>query len=281
MVETVVSSVVGGVLNKKAKSKSSKAAGMIAPKKVDTGASTYDTYSGTVNLDPSIRAMQSDYINSMRGFTDDVGSMYDAYSTGLTGLQGQVDDMRSAYMGNQSEYREAMLNPIRESIARREGDLERELSRTKVRGSFADMQRTNLAMEAGRTLSDAEARIENQRINKLGDFLGMDADILKSSLASDSGRLAALQAIEESIAGISMDRFNQEMQLLRMPSTFIPGTSQAASMTATSEGAYSQAQTKIAGDLIGAAGDYFSNSSNDSFFNTGAENMSDTWENWS
>jgi len=281
-IETVVAaglSAYGSSQASKASRKASKAAQMIVPDMVNTGYSTYDPQTGTASLDPSIRSMQDDLIGAQSGFKTDVGSMFDSYNTGLEGLQGQVDTMRADYMGNQSNYREAMLNPVREAIARREGSLDKELGRTKVRGSFAQGARTNLALDSARALSDREAQVENDRINRLGDFLNMDADILKQGLASDQGRLSMLQSIEQSLSGISMDRFNQEMQLLGLPAQFVPGATSAAAITSNAAAMEGRANTQYLGKIFSAAGDY-DGGSTDPFFTTDSSNMNDTWENW-
>jgi len=122
--------------------------------------------------------------------------------------------------------------------------------RTGVRGSFAQKARSSLAIESGRALSDRSAQIENERINKLGDFLGMDADLLKAGLASDEGRVSMLSQLEQSLSGISMDRFNQEMALLGLPATFIPGTSRQAEISANARGIEAQQYSKLAGSML-------------------------------
>ena len=257
MVETVVSGVVTNALTKRGSSKAKKAAGMIVPKTINTGNSIYNTKEGTFELDPSIREMQDSVFGGLSGLKSDVTSAYDDYGSGIESFRGELSGLKGDYIGNQSAYRESMLNPLREQIAKREGSLNKELSRTGVRGSFADQARNNLAIDSGRALSDKEAQIENERIGKLSSFLGMDANLLQASLTSDTGRIKMLGQLEESLSGISMDRFNQEMEMLGLPAAFVGGNAQAAQMTSNAEGIRDQAMLGAFGDVLEGASDFF------------------------
>ncbi len=248
---------VGGAILKKVfagsgEKKTKANAQMILPDKINTGTSSYNTRSGEFNIDPTIREGQEGFLSAGKGLKDSINKGFDKYNKGLGDLSGRSSDLRSAYEGNQSDYREAMLNPLREKIALREGELDRNLERTNVRGSFAQQSRDNLAIESGRALGDREAEIENQRINKLGDFLGMDADILKSGLASDRGRAEMLFKLEQSLSGISTERFNQEMAMLGLPGTLASGGAAKASMISNAQGVNAEATAKLAGEIVGA-----------------------------
>jgi hypothetical protein len=248
---------LAGVAVSKLMSKKTKSAG---PRMINTGASTYDTREGTFNLDPTIRQGQEDYISALGGFKTGTNMMFDKFNTGLTKQQEGIDSLRSGFEGNQSAYRDAMMNPLREQIDAQSGKLNRELNRTGVRGSFADQARSNLGITAGRALSDQEAIVENNRINKLGDFLNMDADILKQGLASDKGRQDMLVALEESLKGISQERFAQEMQMLGIPSQFAQANAINAQNANSSTGILGQAVSGLMGDVIGGFGDMISGS---------------------
>lgn len=248
-----IGGIIGGSLDsRRAKKKSNQIANTIIPSTINTGNSMYSN--GVTTLDPSIRRMQDSYVSSVGDRVQDVNNAYGEYRMGLRGIQSGVDDLRSSYEGNQSAYRDAMLNPVKEALAKREGALDKELSRTNVRGSFRNQSKTNLAIDSARTISDAEAKIENDRINKLGDFLNMDADILKQGLASDTGRINMLNSLEESLSGISMDRFNQEMSLLRLPATFVSGTTQKAALQTNTEGRSRQFEDQLLGDVFESIG---------------------------
>lgn len=268
VVGKVAAGAIGNKLFGKSKKKSDAIARQILPEQINTGNSVYNTRTGKFELDPSIRRMQDSYLQNTKNIGQQTAGAFDIYGRGIEGLQGRSEAMRSDFEGNQSAYRDAMLNPLREAIARREGQLDRELGRTKVRGSFAEGAKTNLAFDSARQLVDAEARIENERINKLGDFLNMDADLLKQGLASDTGRTAALQAIEDATAGLSMDRFNQEMAMLGLPASFTTGAQASAALQANALGRVTEQRVKFAGDLLEAGGQLFSGSGSGGEFGT-------------
>ncbi|MCP5005380.1 MAG: hypothetical protein GY941_15805 [Planctomycetes bacterium] len=251
--EVVGGAIINKVFAKSGEKKSKSNSQLILPDKINTGTSSYNTKSGEFDIDPTIRAGQEEFLTAGKGLKSSINKGFDKYNTGLGDLRDRSSDLRSSYEGNQSDYREAMLNPLREKIALREGELDRNLDRTNVRGSFAQQSRDNLAIESGRALGDAEAQIENQRINKLGDFLGMDADILKSGLASDTGRAEMLFKLEQSLSGISTERFNQEMALLGLPGTLASGGAAKASMIANAQGVNAEADSKLVGSLLDAA----------------------------
>ena len=224
----------------------------IVPKNIRTGNSSYNSKTGVTTLDPSIRAIQDQTLNNVSDLRGNITGAYDTYNQGLSGLRGDLGQLKSEYIGNDSAYKNAVLDPLRQQVATASGNLNKELSRTGVRGSFANQARTNLAIDSGRALADKTAQVENQRINKLGDFLGMDADILKSGLASDTGRVKMMSALENSLSGISMDRFNQEMSLLGMPARFIQGTAAQAGINANAAGVEAGATSKLLGSIVGA-----------------------------
>ena len=140
---------------------------------------------------------------------------------------------------------------MREQIATQTGSLNRELGRTKVRGSFAQQSRANLGIDAGRALADKEAEIENQRISALSQFLEIDAGLLKEGLSSESGRLEMLSSLEESLKGVSVERFNQEMEMLGLPTQYgqmLQADAAAANAATGSQGAMA---SQLLGDTLG------------------------------
>ena len=160
--------------------------------------------------------------------------------------------MRARFEGSESEFREAQLSPLRETISRREGQLTRELGRTGVRGTFAEQSKNILAFEGARKLRIAEAEIENQRINTLGNFLGIDADLLKQGLSGETGRVALMAELSKILGGISQTKFDQEFKLLGLPASFISGTQGRAQIEAGAAGLEAQAGATLAGDIIGS-----------------------------
>ena len=252
MVESLVSFGLSKLAKKKSKSISS------VPTNITTGFSSFNTQTGAISIDPSIRQGEEDFRTALGGFRGDIGESFDKFNVGLEGLQERSAGLRETFEGNQSAFRRASLAPLQERIAGARGELDRELGRTGVRGSFANQQRTGFELDAGRDLSIREAEIENTRINRLGDFLGMDAALLKEGLSSDTGRLKLLASLEESLRGISTERFDQELALLGLPSRFIAGTSVDAAAQNVSQGRIDEADTNLFGEvlsLFGGGGD--------------------------
>ena len=255
MAEAIGSAIVGKALSTIGKKKAKKNAKLILPNKIDTGNSSYNTKTGEFNIDPSIRAGQDSFLNTAGGLKTSINEGFDKFNSGLGDLQSRAAGLRADYEGNQSAYRESMLNPLRERISTAEGNLDRELGRTGVRGSFKNNEKTNFQLDSGRALGDAEAKVENDRINALGDFIGMDADLLKEGLASDQGRANMLFKLEQSIQGISTERFAQEMAMLGLPASFVGGQTAKAGMISNAEGIGLQASADLAGSLFEGVGD--------------------------
>jgi len=251
---SIAGSAVSSVISGKGRKKAGRTAGLLLPPKVSTGRSSIlrDPKGVDISIDPSIREGQESFLQSVRGLRGDAVGAFDEFREGLGGLRGEVSGLRADYEGNQSAFREATLNPLRENIATRRGGLEKELGRTGVRGSFANQARDTFELAAGRELTDAEAVVENQRINNLGNLLNMDAGLLKAGLTSEQGRTQLMLQLEQALQGISMDRFNQEMQLLGLPAQYQPGAAGAAGLISNAQGIQNQANTRLFGDIIGA-----------------------------
>ena len=214
------------------------------------GGSSFNAKKGSVRLDPSIRAGQETFLENVRGLRDSAGQSFDEFQEGIGGLRDEVAGLRESFEGNQSAFREQSLNPLRRNIANRRGALDTELNRTNVRGSFADQSRNNFELAAGRELSDQEARIENERINNLGNLLNMDADLLKASLGSETGRTNLLLSLEKSLQGISTERFAQEMMQLGLPAQYMQGLIEDIRRRDNAEGVERQADAQAFSDLI-------------------------------
>jgi len=256
MPSSTLGSIGGAVAGKiiTGKGKKSSKPGFVIPKNITTGFSSFNTQTGKINIDPSIREGQDTFLENIGNFRGDINESFDRFDTGLEGLGEGVQSLRDQFTGNQSAFRELSLNPIRQSIASRKGALERELGRTEVRGSFANQARDTLSLAAGRELSDAEAKVENERINRLGDFLGMDAEILKQSLTSDTGRINLLKSIEEAAFKVSGIRFDQERSLLGLPGNLAAGKAAEQRAIQNAEGLDTQAGLNLAGEIFKGLG---------------------------
>jgi hypothetical protein len=245
-------------LSKLSKKKAKKTAGGFVPENIRTGNSSFNTRTGQFNIDPSIRAGLDNFETDIRGLKDPINTAFDTASSGIRDLQSRSAGIREGFEGNQSAFREAQLNPLRETIARREGQLDRSLNRTGVKGTFAEQSKNALAFEGARRLRNAEAEIENQRINKLGDFLQIDANLLKEGLASETGRIGLMAELSKTLAGISSEKFQQELALLGLPASFMSGNSAKTQAIMNAEGIEAQAGA----ELLGAGFDAFDSGGN-------------------
>ena len=105
-------------------------------------------------------------------------------------------------------------------------------------------------MDAGRTLSDAEANIEQQRIGNLSSLLGLDAGLLQQGLESEVGRNNLLLNLEESLKGVSTERFNMEMAQLGL-GTGIGVTPLQQHQQMNQQGIFSGLATQAIGTALG------------------------------
>jgi len=224
------------------------------PRFIETGFSSFDTKKGKISLDPSIRAGQERFTRSIRDLIPETEGAFDEFDEGLEGLRGRSTGLRADFEGNQSAFREAALNPVRESIARGRGDLVKRLERTDVKGSFSNQEQASFDITAGRALSDTEAKIEAQRIDTLSSFLGLDAELLKAGLSSDTGRIALLTSLESSLRGVSSERFDQELALLGLPAALQGGKAADNERRDSSEGVVAQAATELLGTIFEGLG---------------------------
>ena len=274
---SVASTVVGGALNRSGRKKSEEAAKMILPTNINTGRSNYNTKTGQFDIDPRILAGQTRFkkdIRKRRGM-----AMADNAETQaqLSGLRGDISGMRAEYEGNQSAYTEAMMNPLREQIARGEGQLTSGLQRRDIAGSsFGNQQLTNFTTDSGRALTDQRAVIENQRINTLGDFIGMDADIIKEGIRSRESRTRLMAELDAIIGGQFNTEMANEMDLLKLPSAFAGAGQAKAQMATNAAGVESEFLIKGAGDILSAVNSTITNQSDSALPDWGTQKFNAT-----
>ncbi len=157
-----------------------------------TGTYNYSTpYSSVVNgvvtIDPSIRATQDQVLNRN--------------STGLNQYLTDTDSLRSRFLGNESAYSNSVLDPLRQSIATGQGNLERSIGLRGIAGSsFGDQALTNYLTDTGRSLRDATAQTEQESI---GGLAGLDIN-----------RFNAIQTANQTDSQVARDRLQQELQAL-------------------------------------------------------------------
>ena len=213
----MTSAVISGGLKLLGANRARKRAKSGIPERFTTGRSIFDTRSGRVRIDPSIGRSLRSSETSIRNLIPLAEEGFDEFDIGLSELRERSAGLRADLEGNQAAFREASLNPIRERISSEEQALNRRLQRQGVAGSFAAQQRASFGITAGRELSDATARIERERIETLSGLLGLDADLLNQGLASDTGRIQLLENLNQSLVGVSSERFRQELAALGLP----------------------------------------------------------------
>lgn len=154
-----------------------------------SGPSVYSTGASSVNnglaiIDPSIRRLResslSDYLKSS-------------------------GELRNRFVGNQSDYVNAILNPLRESLASRRGELQRSIGMRGLSGSsFGEQSMTNLDVTGQREIRDANALAQAQGM----DFLNnLDATRLQAQNTVAEQNLAQ----ELSALGLGQAQINQLM----------------------------------------------------------------------
>ncbi len=255
----LVSAGVGAISAKKGRDQAKKlAAGLPRiPKNIRTGNSSFDTKKGIFEIDPSIRQGLDDFSENIRGLKDPTNAAFDVAGAGIRDLQARSADIRKDFEGNQSAFRDRQLASTRASIASRKGELDRSLARRDVFGSFGEQAKNALGATSSRELRFAEAEVENQRLNSLGDFLQIDANLLKAGLVTETGRTGLIAELEESLRGVSTEKFAQEIGLLGLPLGVAQNAGLAAKIQGNAQGIVNQAGANLIGEGIGAFGGLF------------------------
>jgi len=223
-------------------------------RRIGTGRSTFERSGSNnnaldISLDPSIRAGQESFLSNISGLRSEVDPIFGAAQEEMAGIRGELGGLKD-FFAEDGDFTDISLNPIRESIAGRRGDLDRTLSRTDVRGSFANQSRDAFETRAGRELTDATASAESARIQNLSTLLGLDANLLQQSLGNETGRINLLASLEESLRGVSTERFNQELSLMGLGQGIgVTPLQQAQQMN--QQGIFSGEATKAIGGILG------------------------------
>lgn len=221
-----------------------------APSVVTTGTSSFDPQSGTIKINPRIRRNTRRFRRNIRSLIPDAGEAFDVSAQGIRDLQARSAELRADFEGNESAFREAQLAPLNEAIARREGEIDRELGRTGVRGTFAQQSRSAFDLDAARERRRAEAEIEDQRISRLGEFMQIDASFLDAALSNETGRIALVGELESVLGNIATEEFNREMQALGLPATFMAANVADAQAQNNAAGIQTQNILGLAGDIL-------------------------------
>jgi hypothetical protein len=156
------------------------------------------TKKGKTTFDPSIRRMQDE--------------TYGRLGEGISRYLADTDVLRGRYTGNQSAYKDARLNPLREQMALRRGEMQRSIGRRNMTGSsFGDQAITSFDMDSQRALGDAAALAENEDLQALS---GLDMNRLNAIYgANEQGRGIYGDRLSMELAGLDLGR--QQVEQLR------------------------------------------------------------------
>lgn len=166
---------------------------------VSTGYST--AYQGNVTLDPSIRSIQDRSLGRIDELYGKAGSYGDE-------LISNTRSLRNRFLGNQSAYSESQLNPLRQQVATRRGEIQRSLGLRGVSGSsFGDQTINAFDIESQRGLQDASANVEMQQLQAL---TGIDANLANQMF----GKISIQSALNGESLQIAKERLAQELSAL-------------------------------------------------------------------
>lgn len=143
--------------------------------------------SGNVTLDPSIRAMQDQYLNQYTGATGD-------YTSFLNQLMGN-------YQGNQSAFMQAAVDPLKQAGSQALGAAAQGYGLRGLGGSsFASDSLAGLSSDIGRQIGDVQSQALNQQLGAQSGIAGQ--------------RLGAQQQLSDYGNQVALQRFQQEMGAL-------------------------------------------------------------------
>lgn len=156
---------------------------------------------GEVIIDPSIRAIQDQGLVRINDLYGQTGAYGDE-------LIGNTRTLRNRFLGNQSDYANAMLNPLREQVAQRRGELARSTSIRGLSGSsFGEQAMTNFDIASQRALQDAGAKVEMEQLQAL---TGIDANLASQMF----GKISSQAALNGESLDIAKSRLSQELSAL-------------------------------------------------------------------
>jgi hypothetical protein len=156
---------------------------------------------GSLSLDPSIRAIQDKGL----GRIDDLYGQSGAYGDELI---GNTRSLRNRFLGNQSAYSEAQMNPLRQQVATRRGEVQRSIGQRGLGGSsFGEQAITSFDTESQRALQDASANVEMQQLQAL---TGIDAQMTQQMF----GKISTQAQLNGESLGVAKQRLQGELAAL-------------------------------------------------------------------
>ena len=144
---------------------------------------------GRLKLDPSIRSLQETALKRT--------------GEGLGDYLTRSEDIRNRFLGNQSAFRQARLNPLQSQMAQRRGEIQRSIGLRGLGGSsFGEQSLTGFDVESQRALADQSAIAEMEDLQALTGL--------------DTQRLGAIIDVGNIDMNTAMARLNEEMTGLGM-----------------------------------------------------------------
>lgn len=204
---------------------------------------------GRLTLDPSIRAIQNEALGLYRnllpnirpdltgrfdtstlanirsgvsgirpgvaGVRSGVSGLHSGYSgisSGLNTIQSGIGGLRESLTGNRGAFMNARLNPLRQALAQRRGELTRSNDRRGVYGTFANQDLTNLDIAGNRAIADEAALALNEAIAAESGLYGQEAG-LQGMQADLLDRRAGLYGQEAGLYGQEADLYGREADI--------------------------------------------------------------------
>lgn len=156
---------------------------------------------GNIRIDPSIRSIQDQGLSRISGLYDQSGQYGDE-------LIGNTRSLRNRFLGNQSAYAESQMNPLRQQVAERRGELQRGLGLRGLGGSsFGEQSVTSFDLDSQRALQDASANVEMQQLQAL---TGIDASLAENMF----GKISTQAQLNGESQAIAKARLEQELRAL-------------------------------------------------------------------
>ncbi len=151
------------------------------------------------------------------GVSNRLNQNIDQLSQNISGLgdsRGQISDISSALTqqqqdlsGNRNAFINARVNPLRQSLASREGDLRRSLQRRGVSGSFANQDISNLNIEGNRAINDETARALQDSITAQNAISQQQSGLV--------GQDVGIQGQQQGVIGQQANVLNQQSGLIQ------------------------------------------------------------------
>lgn len=166
---------------------------------VTTGYSTADQ--GRVTIDPSIRAIQDRGLENINSLYGQAGQYGDELISNARGL-------RQRFMGNESDFKQSLINPILAQVAQRRGEVQRSIGQRGLAGSsFGEQAITNFDVDTQRQIQDARSQAEMANLQAL---TGIDQRLSESMFT----KIFIQSQLNNESQNIAQARLRQELSAL-------------------------------------------------------------------